>query len=83
MKMPGNLLGVRASFEVALADFGIVGPAGKDLIGSRVGETVSLEVSVFASDKKPTVANPCNPCGPKAKNPCNPCGGKKRKPRSR
>ncbi len=86
MKLPGNLLGVRAEFEVALADFGITGPAGMDLIGSRVGQTVSLEISVFASDKKPTAANPCNPCnpcGPKAKNPCNPCGGKKSKPRSR
>ncbi len=83
MKMPGNLLGVRARFEVALADFGIVGPAGKDLIGSRVGELVDLEVSMFASDKKPMAANPCNPCGPKAKNPCNPCGGKKKRPRSR
>ena len=77
MKMPGNLLGVRAEFEVALDDFGITGPPGMDLIGSRVGETVSLEVSVFASDKKPTAENPCNPCGGKGKNPCNPCGGKK------
>ncbi len=77
MKMPGNLLGVRAEFEVVLADFGIMGPAGMDLIGSRVGETVTLEVSVFASDKKPTAENPCNPCGGKGKNPCNPCGGKK------
>ncbi len=77
MKLPGNLLGVRTGFDVALADFGITGPADMDLIGSRVGETVSLEVSVFASDKKPTAENPCNPCGGKAKNPCNPCGGKK------
>ncbi len=76
-KLPGNLLGGRAEFEVALADFGITGPAGMDLIGSRVGATVSLAVSVFASDQKPTAENPCNPCGGQAKNPCNPCGGKK------
>ena len=84
MKLPGNLLGVRAEFEVALADFGINGPTGMDLIGSRVGETVTLQVSVFASDKKPTAATPCNPCGGtggKAKNPCNPCGGKKKSSR--
>ncbi len=84
MKLPGNLLGVRAEFEVVLADFGVNGPAGMDLIGSRVGETVTLQVSVFASDKKPTGANPCNPCGGKggkAKNPCNPCGGKKKSSR--
>ncbi len=80
MKLPGNLLGIRVQFELTLADFGVTGPPGKDLIGSRVGETVNIEVSVFASDKKPPAANPCNPCnpcGPKGKNPCNPCGGKK------
>ena len=76
-KMAGNLLGVRAEFNVALADFGITGPAGMDLVGTKVGETVGIEVSAFASDMKPGAENPCNPCGGKALNPCNPCGGKK------
>ncbi len=84
MKMPGNLLGVRAQFNLALADFDITGPDGMDLIGSKVGEAVNIEVSAFASDVKPTAGNPCNPCNPrkaKAKNACNPCNpraGKKR-----
>ena len=88
-KMPGNLLGVRAKFDVALADFGITGPAGMDLIGSKVGQTVGIEISAFASDTKTTAGNPGNPCNPcggkaknKAKNPCNPCGGKKDKGRT-
>ncbi len=89
MKKPGNLLGVRAEFELALADFGITDPSGSDLIGVKVGETVTIEVKAFASDMKPTAGNPCNPCDPcnpcggKAKNPCNPCnpcGGKAKNP---
>ena len=81
-KMAGNLLGVRAEFNVALADFGITGPTGMDLVGTKVGETVGIEVSAFASDMKPGAENPCNPCGGKAQNPCNPCGGKKGKKKS-
>lgn len=80
-KMPGDLLAVRASFEIRLADFGIISPPGSDLIGTKVGETISLQVSMIASNRNPSAAgnpcNPCNPCSKKAKNPCNPCGGKK------
>lgn len=43
--MPGNLLAVRAEFPVTLADFGVTGPDGMDIIGSKVGETVTVEVS--------------------------------------
>ncbi len=81
MKGPGNLLGVRAEFQVALADFDITGPEGMDLIGAKVGETVALEVSAFGSDKTmPAAANPCNPCGDKGKNPC---GGKESRTHAR
>jgi len=77
-KMPGNLLAIRAEFDLELEDFNINGPPGQDLIGSKVGESVTVEVSLFASDQKPSAGNPCNPCNPcggKAGNPCNPCGG--------
>jgi polyisoprenoid-binding protein YceI len=76
-KMPGDLLAARASFQVALADFGITGPTGAGLIGSKVGETIEVEVSLIGSTAGASMAsNPCNPCGGKAeaKNPCNPCG---------
>ena len=80
LKMPGDLLAVRASFKVPLEDFGITGPAGMDLIGSKVGDTIAVDVSLFASSRAQEVrANPGNPCGGKvatAGNPCNPCGGK-------
>ena len=71
----------RASFEVALASFGITGPPGQDLIGTKVGDTVAVEVRFTSSTAMPAAANPCNPCNPckgKAKNPCNPCDDKKK-----
>jgi polyisoprenoid-binding protein YceI len=77
-KMPGDLLAARANFDVQLSDYGVRGPAGKGLIGTKVGEVISLEVSLTGTSAGNAMAtNPCNPCGGKAMNPCNPCGGKK------
>jgi polyisoprenoid-binding protein YceI len=81
MKMPGDLLAGRANFEIALRDFGITGMA--NVVGSKVSDKISVEISFTASSSMPEnamAANPCNPCGGKkamAANPCNPCGGKK------
>lgn len=78
-KLPGDLLAARASFEVKLSDYGVTGPAGMGIIGSKVGETIAVEVSLVGSSAAGAMAsNPCNPCGGKAQNPCNPCGGKKK-----
>jgi polyisoprenoid-binding protein YceI len=78
----GNLLAARADFTVALADYGVTGPPGMDLIGSKVGETVDVNVQFVATSAMPKAmaSNPCNPCGGKknACNPCNPCGGDKK-----
>jgi len=77
-KRPGNLLAVRAEFDVPLSAHNIKGFEG--VVGSRVSESIEVEVSIFASDQAPSSAgnpcNPCNPCGGKAGNPCNPCGRK-------
>ena len=85
-KMPGDLLAARASFSIRLADFGVTGPKGSGLIGSKVGETIGIEVSLMGSSATAVMAgsagNPCgnkamNPCGEKkVMNPCNPCGSK-------
>ncbi|RMG44729.1 MAG: hypothetical protein D6718_09515 [Acidobacteria bacterium] len=89
-KMPGDLLAGRGEFTVRLADFGVTGPAGADLIGTKVGQEISIGVSLVASNAASGAAmNPCggksgmNPCGGKSgMNPCggksemNPCGGK-------
>lgn len=74
-RQPGDLLAIRTTFEVALADFGITGPKGMNLIGSKVGERVEVEFSVVASSAAGSMAG--NPCGGKhAVTPANPHGGK-------
>lgn len=78
-RAPGNLLAVRADFEVPLKDHRIQGFEG--VVGSKISEAIAVDVSIFASDQAPKgAANPCNPCGGKAANPCNPCGGKAANP---
>lgn len=89
-RLPGDLLAARTTFEVALADFGITGPKGMNLIGSKVGEKVEIDLSLVASAAGGAMAgNPCggkaamNPCGDKAqmiKAAGNPCGQKASSP---
>ena len=62
-KLPGDLLAGRASFEVSLKDFGVKGFDGA--IGSKVGETIGLDVSFTATNDKPAEVNAGNPCGGK------------------
>lgn len=85
MKLPGDLLAVRAAFDVRLEDYGITGGSMGQVVGSKLSDTIKAEVSLFASSKAPAAGNPgnpCNPCNPcggkKATNPCNPCGPKKK-----
>ena len=55
-RLPGNLLAARASFDVKLKDYGVTGPAGMDLIGSKIGETISIEVSLMGSSHENAMA---------------------------
>lgn len=57
-RMPGDLLAARAEFDVSLADFGITGPAGMDIIGTKVGETITIEASMVASNSSELALNP-------------------------
>ena len=50
-KMPGDLLAARASFSIPLKDYGITGPEGMNLIGSKIGENIEIEVSLMGSTK--------------------------------
>jgi polyisoprenoid-binding protein YceI len=52
-KMAGNLLAARAAFDVTLADFGVTGPPNAGLIGTKVGESVSIEVSIMGTTNAP------------------------------
>ena len=52
-KMNGDLLAARATFQITLADFGIVGPEGAGLIGTKVGKSVTVEVSIMGTTQAP------------------------------
>ena len=56
-RLEGNLLAVRAEFEVKLADYGVTGPKEMDLIGSKVGETIQVEVSLMGSSPNATMSD--------------------------
>jgi len=77
-KMPGNLLKVKANFEIQLGDYGVKIPG---MVVGKLNETIKVSVNFMASDVNGGMSpcNPCNPCGPKSmkKNPCNPCNPKK------
>lgn len=46
-RVTGDLVMVQATFEIALRDFGIKGVRG--FVGSRVGETIEVRVSLYGS----------------------------------
>lgn len=55
-RLPGDLLAVRARLELKLSDFGITGPKGMGIIGSKVGETITVEVSLMGNTVQPEAA---------------------------
>lgn len=52
----GDLLRVRAEFDVKPADYGVVGGAGGDTIGLKVAETLRIRATVFGTTEKPAQA---------------------------
>ena len=52
-RVKGDLLRIRAEFDVKLADYGINGPPGSDFIGLKVAESVKIKVTVFGSTERP------------------------------
>jgi polyisoprenoid-binding protein YceI len=56
-RQPGDLLAVRAAFDIVLADFGVTGPEGMNVIGSKVGEKVEVELSLVAFSTQGSVAD--------------------------
>ncbi len=61
-KLEGDLLATRASFTVALSEFGVRGFDG--VVGSKVGSTIDIDVNVMASASAPGKAS--NPCSGKS-----------------
>ncbi|MBI4720743.1 MAG: YceI family protein [Chitinivibrionia bacterium] len=52
-RLPGDLLAIRAELELTLSDFGITGPKGMGIIGSKVGETIAVGVSIMGNTAAP------------------------------
>ena len=82
-RVKGDLVRIRAAFDVKLADYGILGPPGSGTIGLKVGETVALKVTIFGSTErppeelkadKPATTGPAAPIRPKPPEPQPPKG---------
>jgi polyisoprenoid-binding protein YceI len=52
-RVKGDLLRIRAEWDVKLSDYGITGPPGSDTIGLKVSDTIVVKVSVYCSTEKP------------------------------
>ena len=52
-RVKGDLLRIRANFDLKLSDYGIVGPKGSDYIGLKVAPIVRIKVTVFGSTERP------------------------------
>lgn len=55
-RLPGDLLAVRAQFEVALKDYAVTGPQGMGIVGAKVGETITIEVNIMGNTAPPASA---------------------------
>lgn len=55
-RVKGDLIRIRAEFDVKLSDYGITGPTGSDTIGLKVSDTQAIKVTVFGSTEKPAEA---------------------------
>jgi polyisoprenoid-binding protein YceI len=56
MRLPGNLLAVRAGFSVPLADYNITGPENMPIIGSKVSEEIEVSVNIMGTTTPPSMA---------------------------
>ncbi len=52
-RVKGDLVRLRANFEIRLSDFGIKGPPGSDIIGLKVADKLEIRVTVFGSTEIP------------------------------
>jgi polyisoprenoid-binding protein YceI len=56
-KMAGDLLAVRAEFEVSLSAYEISGPPGMGLMGTKVSDMIEVSVSLIGSNAPPETAD--------------------------
>ncbi len=55
-RVKGDLVRIRADFQVKLSDYGITGPTGSDTVGLKVSDDQAIRVTVFGSTEKPAEA---------------------------
>ena len=49
----GDLVRLRASFEIKLSDYNVLGPKGSNVIGLKVADNLPIKVTVFGSTQPP------------------------------
>jgi polyisoprenoid-binding protein YceI len=49
----GDVVRLRAEFEVKLSDYGITGPPGSETIGLKVSDTQAIKVTIFGATERP------------------------------
>lgn len=52
-RVKGDLIRLRAQFEILLSDYEIFGPKGTDIIGLKVSNKLPIKVTVFGSTQRP------------------------------
>ena len=52
-RLKGDLIRLRARFNVKLSDYEITGPAGRDIIGTKVADNIELRATIFGSTQPP------------------------------
>ena len=52
-RVKGDLIRIRANFELRFSDYGVTGPKGSDIIGLKVADTLAIKITVFGSTEVP------------------------------
>ena len=58
-RAPGDLIVVKANFNIALKDFNITGTSG--LVGSKVGESIKIDAQLFGNSEAANTDTSTNP----------------------
>lgn len=56
MRLAGDLLAVRGTFFVPLADYKITGPEGMTAIGSKISDNIEVSVNIMGGSTDPSLA---------------------------
>jgi polyisoprenoid-binding protein YceI len=63
-RVMGDLIRIRAKFDILLSDYKIFGPAGTNIIGLKVANNLPIWITVFGSTQRPPEPLAPQPGGP-------------------